>query len=69
MQGGIHEVLTGKYAIGVLDIMMLHLNGIKTLRQIRMKSLMPIIMLSARGDDIDRIIGLELGADDYVPKP
>jgi two-component system OmpR family response regulator len=66
---GLQEALTGDYAIAVLDVMMPRLNGIETLRRIRMKSRMPIIMLTAKGDDTDRIVGLELGADDYVPKP
>ena len=66
---GLQEALTGNYAIAVLDVMMPRLNGIETLRRIRMKSRMPIIMLTAKGDDTDRIVGLELGADDYVPKP
>ena len=53
----------------VLDVMMPKLNGIETLRIIRQTSNMPVIMLTAKGDDADRIVGLELGADDYVPKP
>lgn len=66
---GLTEALSGKYAITVLDVMMPRLNGIETLRRIRMKSRMPVIMLTAKGDDTDRIVGLELGADDYVTKP
>ncbi len=66
---GLAEALTGDYGIVVLDVMMPRLNGIETLRRIRMKSSVPILMLTARGDDTDRIIGLELGADDYVAKP
>jgi two-component system, OmpR family, response regulator len=53
----------------VLDVMMPRLNGIETLKMIRQHSNVPIIMLTAKGDNTDRIIGLELGADDYVPKP
>ena len=53
----------------VLDIMMPQLDGIETLKRIRKFSTVPVIMLTARGDDLDRIIGLELGADDYIPKP
>ncbi len=53
----------------VLDIMMPNLDGIETLRQIRASFQLPVIMLTARGDDLDRILGLELGADDYVSKP
>jgi len=49
--------------------MMPRLSGTEALRRIRADSAIPIIMLTAKGDDIDRVIGLELGADDYVPKP
>lgn len=58
-----------KFDIVVLDIMMPKLNGIEALKQIRASSAIPVIMLTARGDDLDRILGLELGADDYLPKP
>lgn len=53
----------------ILDIMLPGMNGIDVLRQIRKKSMVPILMLTAKGDDIDRILGLEMGADDYLPKP
>jgi two-component system response regulator CpxR len=53
----------------VLDIMMPRMNGIDVLRSLRKESELPVIMLTARGDDLDRIIGLELGADDYLAKP
>lgn len=53
----------------VLDIMMPELNGIDTLKEVRSLTDMPVIMLTARGDDLDRILGLELGADDYLGKP
>ena len=53
----------------VLDIMMPRMNGIDVLRNLRRESELPVIMLTARGDDLDRIIGLELGADDYLAKP
>ncbi len=53
----------------VLDIMMPGMNGIDVLRSLRKESELPVIMLTARGDDLDRIIGLELGADDYLAKP
>ncbi|WP_291993512.1 response regulator transcription factor [Candidatus Accumulibacter sp. ACC003] len=68
-EAGVREALSGRYAIAVLDVMMPKLNGVEALRQIRASSRLPVLMLTARGDDIDRIIGLELGADDYVPKP
>jgi two-component system OmpR family response regulator len=57
------------FQLVVLDVMMPKLDGIEALRRIRNGSRVPVIMLTARGDDIDRIVGLELGADDYVPKP
>lgn len=53
----------------VLDVMMPEMNGLDVLRELRRESRMPVIMLTARGDDLDRILGLELGADDYVAKP
>ncbi len=66
---GVAEVLNNQYALAVLDVMMPRMNGVEALREIRTKSRLPVIMLTARGDDLDRILGLELGADDYVPKP
>lgn len=68
-QAGVSEALTGKYSVVVLDVMMPRLNGIEALRKIRRGSNVPVLMLTAKGDDMDRIVGLELGADDYVPKP
>jgi two-component system OmpR family response regulator len=68
-QAGTREALSGQYAIAVLDVMMPRMNGIETLRRIRARSQMPVLMLTGRGDDTDRILGLELGADDYVTKP
>jgi two-component system response regulator CpxR len=53
----------------VLDIMMPVRNGIEVLKELRQSSDLPVLMLTARGDDLDRILGLELGADDYLPKP
>ena len=57
------------YDLILLDIMMPKLGGIETLKQIRQKYNTPVLMLTARGDDVDRILGLELGADDYLSKP
>jgi len=68
-RAGVEAALSGGYELTVLDVMMPRLNGIEALRAIRRHSAMPVLMLTARGDDVDRIIGLELGADDYVPKP
>lgn len=66
---GVAHALDGGYDIVVLDVMMPGLDGVEALRQIRLASRVPVLMLTARGDDVDRIVGLELGADDYVPKP
>ena len=53
----------------LLDVMMPGMDGLEVCRRIRAKSAVPVIMLTARGDEADRVVGLELGADDYVPKP
>ncbi len=53
----------------ILDIMMPGKDGVEVLRDVRAKFRVPVVMLTARGDDSDRIVGLELGADDYLPKP
>ena len=66
---GSQMLLQQAFDIVVLDVMMPKLNGIETLKAIRQHSNVPVIMLTAKGDNTDRIIGLELGADDYVPKP
>lgn len=61
--------LGGDYALVILDVMLPGVRGFEVLRQIRAKSDLPVIMLTAHGEDVDRIVGLELGADDYLPKP
>lgn len=66
---GATEALAGEYALVVLDVMLPGMNGFDVLRKIRATSQLPVLMLTARGDDVDRIVGLELGADDYLPKP
>ena len=66
---GAGQALAEEYALVVLDVMLPGMNGFDVLRKIRETSKVPVIMLTARGDDIDRIVGLELGADDYLPKP
>lgn len=68
-EAGVSEALSGGYDLVVLDVMMPGMSGIEALGRIRLTSRVPVLMLTARGDDLDRIIGLELGADDYVPKP
>jgi two-component system response regulator CpxR len=66
---GVGRALSGEHALAVLDYMLPGLNGFEVLRQIRATSRLPIVMLTARGDDMNRIIGLQIGADDYLPKP
>jgi two-component system, OmpR family, response regulator len=68
-ESGVAAALSGDFAIAVLDVMMPKLSGIEVLRRIRAAGSLPVLMLTAKGDDLDRIVGLELGADDYVPKP
>jgi two-component system response regulator CpxR len=66
---GIERALSGSYALVMLDVMMPDLSGFDVLRRIRARSRTPVLMLTARGDTHDRVRGLELGADDYLPKP
>ena len=63
------DKLNASHQLVLLDIMMPVLNGIETLKKIRQTSNVPVMMLTARGEEIDRVLGLELGADDYLPKP
>lgn len=66
---GERAALTGNYDVIILDIMLPSKGGLEVLRDIRGKVKAPILMLTAKGDDLDRIIGFEMGADDYLPKP
>ena len=66
---GVESALAGNFSIIVLDVMLPGLNGFEVLRRIRAESKVPVLMLTARGNDVDRIVGLEIGADDYLPKP
>jgi two-component system response regulator CpxR len=59
----------GSYALVILDVMLPSVDGFEVLREIRRTSSMPVILLTARGEDADRVVGLEIGADDYLPKP
>lgn len=68
-RAAIDAAASGKVDIIVLDIMMPQINGLDVLQRLRRVSQIPVLMLTARGDDTDRIAGLNLGADDYVPKP
>lgn len=63
------SALAGGYDLLVLDVMMPKRDGFDVLRRLRQESLIPVLMLTARGSDVDSILGLELGADDYLPKP
>ena len=66
---GVERALAGGCDIIVLDVMLPEIKGFEVLRRIRAQSRTPVLMLTARGDDQDRILGLEMGADDYLPKP
>jgi DNA-binding response OmpR family regulator len=66
---GLSELEAGVFDIVVLDLMMPGVDGLEVCRRIRNKSNVPIVMLTAKGDETDRVVGLELGADDYIAKP
>lgn len=66
---GLDRALEGDFDMVILDVMLPKMNGFDVLRSLREKSRLPVIMLTARGDDMERIVGLEIGADDYLPKP
>jgi two-component system OmpR family response regulator len=68
-RAGVEGALSGNYSAMILDIMLPDMSGIDVLRQVRQHGRLPVIMLTAKGDNIDRVIGLEMGADDYMPKP
>ena len=66
---GVERALSGEHAIVVLDVMLPGIKGFEVLRRVRAHSRAPVLMLTARGDEQDRILGLEMGADDYLAKP
>lgn len=66
---GLDRAVGGNYILVILDVMLPGLNGFEVLRRIRSTSKIPVLLLTARGEDVDRIVGLEIGADDYLPKP
>lgn len=68
-QQGLTTALAGQHDFVILDVMLPGCSGIDLLRQLRRTSAVPVLMLTARGDAVDRIVGLEMGADDYLPKP
>jgi two-component system response regulator CpxR len=65
----VERAVSGSYRLIILDVMLPGANGFEVLRKIRSQSQIPVLMLTARGEDVDRIVGLEVGADDYLPKP
>lgn len=68
-KSGLDRAVNGDFLLIVLDVMLPGMNGFDVLRRIRDKSKVPVLLLTARGEDVDRIVGLEIGADDYLPKP
>ena len=66
---GLEKALNNQYSVVILDVMLPGMSGLDVLKQLRQKSSVPVLMLTARGSELDRILGLELGADDYLPKP
>ncbi|MBV9468576.1 MAG: response regulator [Abitibacteriaceae bacterium] len=68
-EGGVEQALTGCYAVIVLDVMLPGISGFEVLRRIRVRSRIPVLFLTARGEEVDRVMGLEFGADDYLAKP
>ncbi|MGY0219336.1 response regulator [Endozoicomonadaceae bacterium StTr2] len=68
-RSGVEAALSGEFQLVLLDVTLPALNGFEVLREIRRETQLPVLMLTARGDDVDRIVGLEIGADDYLPKP
>lgn len=66
---GLQRALKAEHILVVLDVMLPGMNGFEVLKRLRATSRMPVLLLTARGEDVDRILGLELGADDYLPKP
>src|SRR6188472_1368915 len=66
---GLTRAAEGVHALVVLDVMLPKLSGFEVLTRLRQTSRVPVLMLTARGEDVDRIVGLEMGADDYLPKP
>jgi len=68
-ESGLQAALSGDYDLVLLDVMLPKMNGFEVLKALREKSSLPVIMLTARGESVDRVLGLEHGADDYIPKP
>lgn len=66
---GLERALSKEHALVILDLMLPGMGGLDVLRRLRAQSSIPVLILTARGEDVERILGLEIGADDYVPKP
>lgn len=66
---GLDRVLSQEHALVILDLMLPRMGGLEILRRVRKQSPVPVLILTARGEDVDRVLGLEIGADDYLPKP
>jgi two-component system response regulator CpxR len=66
---GLDRAYASEYALIILDVMLPQINGFEVLRRLRRQSQCPVIMLTARGQEVDRVVGLEVGADDYLGKP
>lgn len=66
---GLEQAISGGHGLVILDLMLPGMAGLEVLRRLRERSSVPVLILTARGDDVDRILGLEIGADDYLPKP
>src|SRR3954452_23670583 len=68
-QEALQRFAEGRFDLVILDLMLPRLDGIEVCRRMRSRSQVPIIMLTAKGDEIDKVLGLEMGADDYITKP
>lgn len=66
---GLERALSGEHSLVILDVMLPGMKGLDVLRKLRESSPVPVLILTARGEEVDRILGLEIGADDYLPKP
>lgn len=68
-ESGLKRAASGDHEMAILDVMLPKMNGFEVLRNLRKESSLPVLMLTARGEETERIVGLETGADDYLPKP
>jgi len=68
-EAGLTAINNNKYDMVLLDVMMPKLTGFEVLKKLRTDNQIPVLMLTAKGDEVDRVLGLEMGADDYLPKP